>query len=266
MAYCRYSTSVPEATPSATRWDLVDLSCTQIIAQSACQQRKFFQKFGNVSNRSPSKEMVMDKPLVELFVIDRDTRPPSPADSLYADPVYMPLQKLEALQMVESPRMDSSAYSSQRSSGVPSSVFSMVSEASSASSTGSLSPNAHNNNISETESPSHFATTPETACDLKYACPNCNSSYRTPGQLSSHNNRMHNLRFVCSNCDAKFGLKSDLERHKHTKHKKLFGPLATFCCTNEGCATPGKKFHRKDNFRRHVERCRQAVLTRGTAC
>ncbi|KAH7396620.1 hypothetical protein DE146DRAFT_657255 [Phaeosphaeria sp. MPI-PUGE-AT-0046c] len=90
-------------------------------------------------------------------------------------------------------------------------------------------------------------------------------SFHTPGKLSVHYNSVHNRRFPCSDCSRAFGLRLDLERHKHTTHKDIHGPRATFTCTNIGCTRLKKPFHRKDNFRRHLNRCRQTVLTRGTA-
>jgi uncharacterized C2H2 Zn-finger protein len=99
----------------------------------------------------------------------------------------------------------------------------------------------------------------------QHACPDCDLKFRTPGQKRNHYNRRHNLRYKCSLCTAAFGLRKDLERHKHTVHKDQFQSGTRLFCTNFGCATPKKEFNRRDNFHRHVERCRQAIATRGTA-
>lgn len=101
--------------------------------------------------------------------------------------------------------------------------------------------------------------------ELKYPCPDCDDKFRTPGLRTNHYNRKHNLRYKCVVCSAAFGLRKDLERHKSTVHKESFSTEVSLFCTNPGCATPMKEFNRKDNFKRHVERCREAIETRGTA-
>lgn len=99
----------------------------------------------------------------------------------------------------------------------------------------------------------------------KLECSECHEKFRTPGLLKNHFNRKHNLRYDCKLCGAAFGLRKDLERHQSTVHKDMYKPVNQLLCPNPGCATPKKVFNRKDNFNRHVERCRQAVVTRGTA-
>lgn len=77
----------------------------------------------------------------------------------------------------------------------------------------------------------------------------------------NHHNRIHNLRFTCPVCALAFGLRTDMERHKRNIHKDACESLQVevFKCTYIGCATPEKEFRRKDNFKRHVERCRKAL-------
>jgi Zn finger protein HypA/HybF involved in hydrogenase expression len=89
-----------------------------------------------------------------------------------------------------------------------------------------------------------------------FPCARCNLQFRTQGLLRNHYNRKHNLRYKCDACAIAFGLMKDLERHRSTIHKRLFA-LETFQCPNKDCATPSKLFDRKDNFLRHVSRCKK---------
>lgn len=104
-----------------------------------------------------------------------------------------------------------------------------------------------------------YAATPEYPCPVR----GCHLIFRTPGQRNNHYNRKHNLRFICTlpACNDAFGLRADLERHKRSVHSKISkaGGGQTFRCTNVGCTTPDKTYNRKDNFTRHVQRCRRAI-------
>ncbi|KAH7394311.1 hypothetical protein BKA66DRAFT_411035 [Pyrenochaeta sp. MPI-SDFR-AT-0127] len=102
-------------------------------------------------------------------------------------------------------------------------------------------------------------TSTASTCALKFACPDCNLKFRTAGLRRNHHNRKHNLRYTCVVCTVPFGLRADLERHEHTVHSDLFRSERRFWCTVPGCAIPKKEFNRKDNFDRHVERCRRTA-------
>jgi uncharacterized C2H2 Zn-finger protein len=101
------------------------------------------------------------------------------------------------------------------------------------------------------------------AASPEYPCPDCEAVFRTSGQRKNHHNRKHNLRFTCNfaSCDSAFGLRADLERHRRTVHRNVLQPESSraFKCNNIGCTTPEKVYTRKDNFTRHVERCRKAI-------
>jgi hypothetical protein len=88
-----------------------------------------------------------------------------------------------------------------------------------------------------------------------YKCTDCSLEFRTPGLRMNHFNRKHNKRYKCDDCEQAFGLRKDLERHRATRHKALLE--TTYHCTNKDCPTPDKKFTRKDNFARHVQRCQK---------
>ena len=76
----------------------------------------------------------------------------------------------------------------------------------------------------------------------------------------NHYNRTHNLRYTCNLCNSvSFGLAADLKRHKRNLHQQSLGSDETYQCTLPGCATPNKIFRRKDNFNRHVKRCRKRI-------
>ena len=102
-----------------------------------------------------------------------------------------------------------------------------------------------------------YATMPE------FPCPICNINFDTEAQRKNHHNRKHNLRFICpvDGCTSAFGLRADLERHKRTVHKAILKvePSLVFRCTNTGCADPKKIYTRKDNFTRHVKRCKKNI-------
>jgi hypothetical protein len=114
---------------------------------------------------------------------------------------------------------------------------------------------------SRTTSPSTAELDP--APSKHYQCAHCDMLFDTNGQVNNHNNRKHNLRFKCSiaGCNSTFGLSADLKRHQHTVHKDAFTPIPAkvFKCDNVGCTGPGKIYVRKDNFKRHVKRCKKVI-------
>ncbi|KAI4686077.1 uncharacterized protein J4E88_003914 [Alternaria novae-zelandiae] len=107
------------------------------------------------------------------------------------------------------------------------------------------------------------ASTPSTIEDetrLLYACPDCPKILRTPGLLRNHYNRTHNLRYTCNLCNGiSFGLAADLKRHKKHVHQQGIDGDEIYRCTIPGCSTPTKIFRRKDNFNRHIKRCRKRI-------
>ncbi|KAI4954673.1 hypothetical protein J4E86_005983 [Alternaria arbusti] len=107
------------------------------------------------------------------------------------------------------------------------------------------------------------APTPSTIEDetrLLYACPDCPKILRTPGLLRNHYNRTHNLRYTCNLCNGiSFGLAADLKRHKKHVHQQGIEDDEIYRCTIPGCSTPNKIFRRKDNFNRHIKRCRKRI-------
>ncbi|KAH7383329.1 hypothetical protein BKA66DRAFT_93872 [Pyrenochaeta sp. MPI-SDFR-AT-0127] len=117
----------------------------------------------------------------------------------------------------------------------------------------------HSSEMTSTSTATTATADSNSTADLPYACPKCTRTFATPGLKRSHYNRKHNLRFLCKICGAAFGLRRDLQRHEHTVHKDRQNSQAGFRCTNIGCATPNKAFNRRDNFMRHVERCRQTI-------
>ena len=106
--------------------------------------------------------------------------------------------------------------------------------------------------------------------DSKYGCPECDLTFPTAGKAREHINRKHFRRFVCSmtGCDRRFHLQADLNRHAKTVHGKLDSGAGapdynapSWICPLEHCSTPSKVWARKDNFNRHVERCRRLAMT-----
>ncbi|CAG5178322.1 uncharacterized protein ALTATR162_LOCUS8642 [Alternaria atra] len=103
------------------------------------------------------------------------------------------------------------------------------------------------------------AAQPSDHSSCLYRCDTCQTSYHSQGQLNVHLNRKHRRRYRCKHCDSAFALKADLKRHERGVHKDMYAVKA-FYCANPTCAIPEKKFTRRDNFERHVRRCR----SRGT--
>ena len=76
----------------------------------------------------------------------------------------------------------------------------------------------------------------------------------------NHYNRTCSLRYTCDTChDISFDVAADLKRHKKSVHQQFLGSDETYQCTIPGCLTPDKIFDRKDNFNRHMERCRRRI-------
>jgi hypothetical protein len=98
--------------------------------------------------------------------------------------------------------------------------------------------------------------------DQACTCRTCGRVFRTAGLQRIHYNRKHNLRYTCQECDKSFGLRKDLERHELSVHQKHLSSTPVHTCPNEGCATPGKKFPRKDNWRRHVNKCKETLAVK----
>jgi hypothetical protein len=89
-------------------------------------------------------------------------------------------------------------------------------------------------------------------------CRDCNTVFRSAGLLRDHIHRKHVRRFRCTVCgpEMAFNLRADLERHRRAKHKRASAVLG-YKCKEVGCSMPNKVWERKDNIRRHVERCRR---------
>jgi hypothetical protein len=71
-----------------------------------------------------------------------------------------------------------------------------------------------------------------------------------------------------TSCDRRFHLQADLNRHAKTVHGQLDAGAGapednalSWICPLEHCSTPSKVWARKDNFNRHVERCRRLAMT-----
>jgi uncharacterized Zn-finger protein len=80
---------------------------------------------------------------------------------------------------------------------------------------------------------------------------------------SIHTNRRHRRRYACELCSSSFSLKADLQRHELTVHRDAhFQEAKMWKCSNVGCSVPDKEFWRKDNFTRHVARCRKGLNVR----
>lgn len=114
---------------------------------------------------------------------------------------------------------------------------------------------------SQTSSPSSQTSPNRTFSQHTFPCPECHLSFRTSGQRNSHINRKHRRRYTCpiQDCGSTFHLNADLRRHKHSVHKDVFGAGAgkqkEWKCENEWCTEKERIWVRKDNFRRHLERC-----------
>jgi uncharacterized C2H2 Zn-finger protein len=115
---------------------------------------------------------------------------------------------------------------------------------------------------SPSESGASVATVSLASMSMDCTCPECGLVFRTAGLQRTHYNRKHNLRYTCEECSAAFGLRKDLERHEQTVHQKQSSSTPAFLCPNVGCATPDKRFTRKDNWRRHVNKCKETVAVR----
>jgi uncharacterized C2H2 Zn-finger protein len=94
-----------------------------------------------------------------------------------------------------------------------------------------------------------------------HTCSQCDLDFPTAGQLNSHVNRKHDQRYKCDSCHRAFNLRADLIRHESSVHTLA----SAWRCTNEPCLKPGKVFARKDNFRRHVKTCNEALQARSSA-
>lgn len=78
-----------------------------------------------------------------------------------------------------------------------------------------------------------------------------------------HVNRKHRKRYKCGECDAAFNLNADLRRHSQNVHRDLIDDTKReYKCSNDGCLMPDKVFFRKDNFERHLRRCRVKLAER----
>ncbi|KAH8730957.1 hypothetical protein GQ44DRAFT_768118 [Phaeosphaeriaceae sp. PMI808] len=98
---------------------------------------------------------------------------------------------------------------------------------------------------------------------LPFFCKKCIASFRTRGQRREHENRKHIRRFVCNVCTLGFNLRADLKRHEKSVHKSGYTERDQcgywLKCPNVGCKSADKVWDRKDNYTRHVERCRSAI-------
>lgn len=253
--------------PPPAKWDLVDPPRPRIITGSSYQYHRRFSWELSFADEEPPMNLSPTTSLLESRGDYQDTTQVLEKGHV-SMPSPEPLHRLRTVGDTETQLESSPISSVETSPATGSSIFSSsmttIPSISSASSETlpeklALQPSeaGQDRSLVQLITESVLANDPEN-------CPDCASSFRTPGLLSAHYNRVHNRRFSCDNCSKSFGLRLDLERHKHTKHKNLFGPLVTFHCAIVGCATPGKTFHRKDNFQRHVERCKQAGVTRGT--
>ncbi|KAH7093127.1 hypothetical protein FB567DRAFT_167311 [Paraphoma chrysanthemicola] len=210
-------------------WNMTDFSFATVIANSHYERVRFFTKFCYPGSTTTQ---VASVPRIELNFDGDSSQTSSPTDS--------PTSAQSDDSRLALPTLLSSG----------SSAISITAQ--DCSSPVSIARTASSDTTASIESRQH-------------ACPECDLRFRTPGQKRNHYNRRHNLRYKCTLCTAAFGLRKDLERHKTTVHKDLFQSQTRLFCSNVGCATPDKEFNRRDNFQRHVERCRLAIVTRGTA-
>ncbi|OAK97319.1 hypothetical protein IQ06DRAFT_43246 [Phaeosphaeriaceae sp. SRC1lsM3a] len=110
-------------------------------------------------------------------------------------------------------------------------------------------------NMDDSATPSKFKLSD--LCSL--VCSICGLKCATEGQINQHMNRKHIRRFTCNICSKAFSLNADLTRHKlnvHLERREFRHPTQSYKCSNPGCRTPSKVFLRKDNFERHVRKCR----------
>ncbi|KAF7681123.1 hypothetical protein GT037_000099, partial [Alternaria burnsii] len=105
--------------------------------------------------------------------------------------------------------------------------------------------------IRETFLPSQFVTDSFRQCEeLSFGCDQCQEVFQRRGELSKHNNRIHNRRYKClyEGCLQKpFGLKADLQRHITAIHST---EKVAIQCLVDSCI---EEFSRKDNMLRHVK-------------
>jgi hypothetical protein len=80
-------------------------------------------------------------------------------------------------------------------------------------------------------------------------------------EFRKHHSCTHHRRFKCTQCPFQFNLRADLERHERAKHREVSYPqlLVGYLCDVPTCKTPDKVWERKDNFQRHLERCRKSA-------
>ncbi|KAF2025856.1 hypothetical protein EK21DRAFT_92893 [Setomelanomma holmii] len=211
------------ASQESVDWNMVDSSFASVIAGSHYECVRFFTKFCYPA--SPAT-LARTAPRIELNFDGSSSQMSSPTDS--------PTSARSGGSHLALPIIHSSGSSAVSVTAQECQSSANISRTASSATTGSLEVKQH-------------------------ACPDCDQTFRTPGQ------KRHNLRYKCILCTAAFGLRKDLERHKTTVHKDLFRSQTRLFCTNAGCATPTKEFNRRDNFQRHVDRCSQAIATRGTA-
>ncbi|KAF2448696.1 hypothetical protein P171DRAFT_336792, partial [Karstenula rhodostoma CBS 690.94] len=123
---------------------------------------------------------------------------------------------------------------------------------------------SENTQVSETPKP--FASSDPAAryeagegngCSEQRTCANCPAVFSSENAFSAHIHRKHVRRYSCAICPSTFHLKTDLKRHELTVHRKdLAADTHGFRCPNPACSIPKKVFIRRDNFERHVSRCK----------
>lgn len=252
--------------------DITSLTNLRVIAASHCQRVKFFRKFWITEKDAISATMMIEAvDSEETLGRQRDDFTQSSGDSLYAAPPPPPGKgesKVAGTNYVApltlSPTSCSISSTDPPVSSSTNSVMTMSSTTTA--STQHLQFGLPQPSMGHKAPPPHQeSTVPVQKQESIHACPDCPMKFDNLGLRNKHQNRKHNLRFACSVCPARFGLRLDLKRHNCTVHEALFGPLEILKCGVAGCATPTKIFNRKDNYMRHVERCQQAVATRGMA-
>lgn len=111
-----------------------------------------------------------------------------------------------------------------------------------------------------------------TVCAIspEFRCSECSMAFRTLGARRTHYHRKHVRRYACSSCSRSFHLHADLKRHQRTIHRtgdvnNRSMKVPGLKCPNSGCKNPKKEWepNRKDNFSRHVARCRKAIAKTG---